>query len=127
MRGDAMSEQKSASERITDEVTSWPGVEAGYGRRGEWGFRVGTHEVGHLHGDHAAHFSFGKEIGASLREQGRVVDHPVFPGKNAMAARGIENEDDVRDVIDLMRLNYDRIVVRYGIPSESVGELGSAA
>jgi Family of unknown function (DUF5519) len=112
-----MNEQRTASEVITAEVTSWPGVEAGYGKRGEWGFRVNRHEVGHLHGDHAAHFSFGKEIGTTLREQGRVVDHPVFPGKDAMAARRIENEDDVSDVIQLMRLNYDRIVARYGISS----------
>jgi Family of unknown function (DUF5519) len=112
-----MTEDRSASERITDEVTSWPGVEAGYGRRGEWGFYVKGHEVGHLHGDHAAHFSFGKEIGTALREQGRVVDHPVFPGKNAMAARRIDDDDDVGDVIELMRLNYDRIVARYGLSS----------
>jgi hypothetical protein len=112
-----MPEDRSASERITDEVTSWPGVEAGYGRRGEWGFYVNRHEVGHLHGDHAAHFSFGKEIGTALREQRRVVDHPVFPGKNAMAARRIDSDDDVHDVIELMRLNYDRIVARYGLSS----------
>jgi hypothetical protein len=112
-----MTEDRSASERITDEVTAWPGVEAGYGKRGEWGFYVNRHEVGHLHGDHAAHFSFGKEIGITLREQGRVVDHPVFPGKNAMAARRIDDDDDVRDVIELMRLNYDRIVARYGLSS----------
>jgi hypothetical protein len=112
-----MSDIRSASETITEEVTSWPGVEAGYGKRGEWGFRVNGHEVGHLHGDHAAHFSFGKDMGSALRERGRVVDHPVFPGKNAMAARRIENEDDVREVIALMRLNYDRIVARYGLAS----------
>jgi hypothetical protein len=45
-------------------------------------------------------------------EQGRVVDHPVFPGKAGPAARRIENEADVRDVIDLMRLNYDRAAAR---------------
>jgi hypothetical protein len=112
-----MNERKSASETITDEVTSWPGVEAGYGKRGEWGFRVNGHEIGHLHGDRAAHFSFGKEVGASLREQGRVADHPVFPGKDAMAARRIDVDEDVRDVIELMRLNYDRIVARYGLSS----------
>ena len=111
-----MSEARSANERITDEVTSWPGVEAGYGKRGEWGFRVNGHEIGHLHDDHAAHFSFGKEVGTALREQGRVVDHPVFPGKAAMAARRIEDEDGVRDVIELMRLNYDRAVARHGLP-----------
>jgi Family of unknown function (DUF5519) len=112
-----MSETRSPSERITDEVSSWPGVEAGYGKRGEWGFYVNRHEVGHLHGDHAAHFSFGKEVGTALREQGRVVDHPVFPGKNAMAARRIDTDEDVDDVIELMRLNYDRIVARYGLSS----------
>jgi luciferase-like monooxygenase len=114
-----MSETKTASETITEEVTSWPGVEAGYGRRGEWSFRVNGHELGHLHGDHAAHFSFGKEIGTSLRDQGRVVDHPVFPGKSAMAARRIDDDEDTRDVIELMRLNYDRIVARYGLRSIS--------
>jgi len=62
----------TASEQITEEVTSWPGVEAGPGRRGELGFRVGKREIGHLHGDHAAHLA------------------------------------DVRDVIELMRLNYSR-------------------
>jgi hypothetical protein len=36
----------------------------------------------------------------------------VFPGKPGPGARRIENEDDVRDVIELMRLNYDRIESR---------------
>src|SRR3954452_14454673 len=112
-----MGDERRASEAITGEITSWPGVEAGHVNGGEWGFRVNGHEVGHLHGDHAAHFSFGKEVGTALREQGRVVDHPVFPGKNAMAARRIDSDEDVRDVIELMRLNYDRIVARYGISS----------
>ncbi len=101
-----------ASKAITDEVTSWPDVEAGHGRRGEWGFRTGRHEIGHLHGDHAAHFMFGKDLGPRLKEEGRVVDHPVFPGKPGPAARRIEDDGDVRDVIELMRLNYDRLRAR---------------
>jgi hypothetical protein len=104
----------TASEIITNEVTSWPGVEAGYGRRGEFGFRVGGREIGHLHGDHAAHFGFPKDVGARLREEGRVGPHPVAPHKPAWAARRIETDDDVRDVIALLRLNYDRIAARRG-------------
>jgi hypothetical protein len=99
----------TASERITAEVTSWPGVEAGLGRRGEFGFRVGSHEIGHLHGDHAAHFGFPREIGAELRAQGRVGPHPVNPHSTKMAARRIESDADVDEVIELMRLNYDRV------------------
>ena len=105
-----------ANRRITEEVTSWPGVEAGTGRRGEWGFTLGRRHLGHLHGDHAAHFSFPKEVWAQLREQGRIVEHPVFPGKEGPAARRIENEEDVDDVIALIRLNYDRAVERHGLP-----------
>ena len=103
---------KTASQRITDEVTSWPGVQAGPGRRGEFAFKVGRREIGHLHGDHTAHFGFPKEVGARLREAGRVGPHPVAPHKPAWAARTIEGDDDVRDVIELLRLNYDRIVAK---------------
>jgi hypothetical protein len=109
-----MTETQTASQQITAEVTSWPGVEAGPGRRGEFAFRVGRREIGHLHGDRSAHFSFPKDVWAELREQGRIVDHPIFPGKVGPAARRIEDEADVRDVIQLMRLNYDRVTARQG-------------
>jgi hypothetical protein len=36
----------------------------------------------------------------------------VFPGRVGPAARRIEDDADVRDVIALMRLNYDRLVAR---------------
>ncbi len=114
-----MNETRSASRQITDEVTSWPGVEAGPGRRGEFAFRIGSREVGHLHGDRAAHFSFPKEVWLELREQERIVDHPVFPGKVGPAARSIRNEADVEDVIELLRLNYERIVARHGLPARA--------
>jgi hypothetical protein len=84
-------------------------VEAGFGRRGEFAFKVGRREIGHLHGDHAAHFTFPKEIWAELFDEGRIVHHPVFPGRQGPAARRIENEADVIDVIELLRMNYQRL------------------
>ena len=65
-----MTETRTASRQITEEVTSWPGVEAGPGTRGEFAFKVGRREIGHLHGDHAAHFGFPKEVWADLRKAG---------------------------------------------------------
>ena len=98
------------SDTIISEATSWPGVDAGPGPRGgELSIRFGTRELGHLHGDHAAHFGFPKAIWHELREQGRIVPHPVFPDKAGPAARAIRSEDDVRDVIALLRLNYERM------------------
>jgi hypothetical protein len=109
----------TTSEQITKEVTSWPGVEAGFGARGEFGIRVGRREIGHLHGDRVAHFGFPKDVWQALFDQGRIDYHPVFPGKPGFGARRIENEEDVRDVIELMRLNYDRVVARHGVPVEA--------
>jgi len=111
--------QQTASERITEEVTSWAGVEAGLGRRGEFAFTLGRRELGHLHGDHAFHCSFPKEMWQKLFDQGRVDYHPVFPGKPGYASRRIENDEDVRDVIELIRLNYGRAVARHGLPDRS--------
>ncbi len=106
----------TASAQITDEVTSWPGVQAGAGKRGEFAFKVGHREIGHLHGDRSAHFSFPKDLWAELRGQGRITDHPVFPGRVGPAARQIDSQADVEDVIALMRLNYERVVERRGLP-----------
>jgi hypothetical protein len=105
------------SQIITAEVTSWPGVEAGPGRRGEFAFKVGRKEIGHLHGDHAAHFFFPKDVWAQLHSQGRIVEHPVFPGRVGPAARRITTESDMQDVIALMRLNYDRVMQRAHTPA----------
>lgn len=99
----------TASHQITEEVMTWPGITAGYGSRGEYAFRLGRREIGHLHGDHAAHFSFPKDVWHELHGAGRIVDHPVFPGRVGPAARRIGSADDVRDVIALLRLNYDRL------------------
>src|SRR5687767_440008 len=101
--------KQSPSARITAEVTAWPGVEAGAGSRGEFAFRVGRREIGHLHGDRVAHFGFPPDVGARLRSEGRVGPHPVAPHKPAWAARPLESDADVDDVIALLRLNYDRV------------------
>ena len=114
-----MTERQRASERITEEVTSWPGVAAGPGRRGEFAFTVGKREIGHLHGDHVAHFGFPKDVWSLLFEQGRIDYHPVFPGRPGFGARAIEAEADVDDVIALIRLNYERVIERHGLPAET--------
>jgi len=107
-----MTEPRSASETITAEVTSWPGVEAGFGSRGEWAFRVGPREIGHLHGDRIAHLFFPQDEWVRLHAEGRIVHHSVFPDKQGPAARAIEGDEDVQDVIALIRLNYDRAIAR---------------
>jgi hypothetical protein len=111
-----------SNQRIIEEATSWPGVEAVDGDRGELSLRVGRREIGHLHGDRVAHFGFPKAVWHQLHDEGRIDYHPVFPGRPGFGARLIEDEEDERDVIAILRINYDRAVERHGIPEGVAGE-----
>jgi len=113
-----VTQTRTASETIVEVVTSWPGITAEAEDRGELSFKLGRREIGHLHGDRAAHFSFPKPVWAELRGQGRIVPHPVFPDRQGPAARRIDDEADVRDVIALLRLNYDRLAPRDSLAPE---------
>ena len=42
--------------------------------------------------------------------------HPVMPDNPGWGARKLATDADVEDVIALLRLNYDRVVLRYGTP-----------
>ncbi len=111
----------TASERISAEVTNWPGVTAGIGERGEFGFRVGRREIGHLHGDRVLHIGFPKAVWHELHDAGRIDYHPVFPGRPGYASRALATDEDVEDAIALIRLNYERAVERHGVPSTPRG------
>ena len=98
----------TASEQITKEVTSWPGVEAGTGSPR----RVGLHAS-------AATSSATCTATASRTSRSRAIWHelsrhragrrpPRLPRQARPRRAPIEDEADVRDVIELLRLNYDR-------------------
>jgi hypothetical protein len=110
--GQTISNPRTVSRRIIEQVHSWPGVEVAHGVRGELSIRFGRKELGHLHGDRIAHFGFPKPLWFELYEQGRIDYHPVFPGKPGWGQRWIDGDDDVREVIALLRLNYDRAAAR---------------
>ena len=91
----------------------------GAGRAGELAFKVGGRDIGHLHGDHSAHFGFPKEVWApsSSRDASTIT-------RSSRAGRGfgvprIDNQADVEGVIALMRLNYERVVARHGLPTQA--------
>jgi hypothetical protein len=112
-----------AAERIAAEVTAWPGVEAEVGEPRVRTFTFRGRELGHLHGDGVAHFGFSREVGSELREAGRVGPHPVAPHSVKLAARRVATDADVKDVIALLRLNYQALVARLGRVDEA-GEAG---
>ncbi|MFN8149967.1 MAG: DUF5519 family protein [Solirubrobacterales bacterium] len=119
-----MNEHPGAGQRIIDEATSWPGVEAVRGDRGELSLRLGKRELGHLHGDHALHIGFPKGVWHDLHDDGRIDYHPIFPGRPGWGSRRLDDAGDERDAIALLRLNYDRAVANHGVPAGAGGARG---
>ena len=100
---------RPASEVIIEEVGSWPGVEVAPHRFGGVEFRVGRRELGHLHGDRLADLPFTRAVRDELLAEGRVVRHGPLPD-SGWASRHIRTEEDVRAVVELLRMQYDRTV-----------------
>lgn len=103
----------SAAEAITDEVGSWPGVSVGPGRFDSVRFAFGKRELGHLHGDRLADIPFPRAIRDRLVAEGRVVPHRPMPD-SGWASRPITSDQDVQDVIELLRMQYDRAMAKRG-------------
>jgi hypothetical protein len=102
---------------IAEAVEAWPGVHGATGSRGEYSFRVGAREIGHLHGERVLHIGLPKAVWHELHDAGRIDYHPVFPGKPGFGARAIRDEADRRDAIAILRLNYERVIERHGLPT----------
>jgi hypothetical protein len=105
------------SGRIEQEVGSWDGVTTHPHRFGGLSFRIGRRELGHLHGDRWADLPFQRRIRDMLVETGRAQAHHVLP-HTGWVSKQIRDEDDVREVIELCRLGYERALVAERIRSE---------
>jgi hypothetical protein len=100
-----------AARAIIDEVTSWPGVETATGNFGSVVLRVGKRELGHLHGDRLADIPFTRTIRDELLAKGEIVPHRPLPD-SGWGSRHIRTEADVRAVIALLRMQYERATRR---------------
>jgi hypothetical protein len=103
----------SASERISAEVLSWPGVTTAPHRFGGVEFRLGRRELGHLHGDRLADLPFPRRVRDALVAEGRARPHHVLPDTGWVSVP-ISSDADAEGVIELFRLGYDRAVAQAG-------------
>ncbi|MDP9235026.1 MAG: DUF5519 family protein [Actinomycetota bacterium] len=106
------------AQRITKEVGSWQGVTSYPHRFGGVEFRCGRVELGHIHGDSFADLPFPKTTHDALLSDGRAEPHHVLPASGWVTKR-IRNEADVDEVIELFRLNFERVSTRRARPPAS--------
>ncbi len=95
---------------VLDQVAQWEGVSLLEGERGETSVRLGRVEIGHMHGPWVAHFGFPKPLWRELIAEGIVEEHPME--MEGWAERRIRTPEDVAEVVDLFRLNYERLLSR---------------
>ncbi|MGH3086666.1 MAG: luciferase family protein [Rubrobacteraceae bacterium] len=101
-------------EMLEDEVLGWPGVwknrdEDGPGGVGVTGYRYGKPQIGHVHDDGHADFSFPSEVREELIRAGKAIAHPAFPNSRTVASYRIDTPDDLPGALELFRLNYERV------------------
>ena len=98
-------------ERIVHEVTSWPGITTDSGEFGETEFLLDGRAIGHVHGSHMADIPFPRRVSDELVAGGRTGPHHVHPD-SGWTTKYIHDDADADEVIELLRINYDRITAR---------------
>ena len=64
--------------------------------------------MGHLHGDSIADLKFPAKVSKKLVKEGYVSPHHIIP-KSGWVSHEILDNKDVEKVIELFRLQYDRL------------------
>lgn len=96
------------SRTISDTVSTWEGVTIIPHRFGGIEFRVGDREFGHLHGDYQADIPFSARLRKELVAAGKASLHHLYPNSGWVSFY-IRNAEDVPALIELLRLNYERL------------------
>ena len=95
-------------EKIKEQIMNWEGVTSGVHRFGGIEFRIGYREMGHVHVDKLADLPFPMQIRNKLVESGHASPHHILP-HSGWVSMWINGEDDVAGVIELFRMQYERL------------------
>jgi Family of unknown function (DUF5519) len=104
---------------IEREMLGWPDPwrkreEDGPGGVAVTGYMFGRKQIGHVHhgDDILADFSFPREVRDELIRSRRAIAHPAFPNSWTTASYRIRSVEDVPGVVELFRMNYERLQAR---------------
>lgn len=96
---------RGAREKITSAALVWPGVEAHPHRFGGTEFRLGSREIGHVHGDHLVDIPFPTRIRQEVVAAGRAQPHHVLPDSGWVSVY-LRQPADVDGAIALLNRSY---------------------
>jgi hypothetical protein len=106
---------RGAQAKLTEAVTSWPGVSAQPHRFGGVEYGLGKREIGHIHGDSLVDIPFPKKVRDEIVSTGRAQPHHILP-ETGWVSFYIRQEHDVEAAIALLRESYE-IAIKQKIQS----------
>lgn len=98
-------QHKLDSKRITETVTSWPGIVVNSGRFGSTSFQLAGSEIGHLH-PRLADIDYPKPLRERLIADGLTSAHHAVPQHSTATTFRIDSAEDIDRAIWLFRLSY---------------------
>lgn len=96
----------NAQTTITQTLTSWEGVSTAPHRFGGVEYRLGTRELGHIHGDHLVDIPFPKKVRDEIVKAGLAQPHHILP-ETGWVSFYLREESDVEKGIALLRRSYE--------------------
>ncbi len=97
---------RGAGERIKETVTRWEGVNAAPHRFGGVEYRLGTREIGHVHGDQLVDIPFPKRVRDEIVASGAAKPHHILP-ETGWVSFYIRDEADVAQAVSLLQRSYE--------------------
>jgi hypothetical protein len=95
-----------AREEIRRAVLSWEGVTAHPHRFGGTEYRLGSREIGHIHGDYLVDIPFPTKVRNELVAAGRAQPHHVLP-ESGWVSFYLWEAGDVERAVELLRLSFE--------------------
>ena len=102
-----------AAQSIKAGVSAWEGITAHPHRFGGTEYRLGSREIGHVHGDTLVDIPFPTRVRNELVATGQAVPHHVLPDSGWISFP-IEEPEDVEKASALLRRSYDLAVNQRG-------------
>jgi hypothetical protein len=98
-----------AHERIQTAVLTWAGVTAHPHRFGGVEYRLGSREIGHVHGDSLVDIPFPTRVRNEIVSAGLAKPHHILP-ESGWVSFYIRQPADVAQAIALLRRSFDLAV-----------------
>ena len=96
----------NAQKSITEALLLWDGVSTAPHRFGGVEYRLGTRELGHIHGDHLVDIPFPRKVRDEIVTAGLAKPHHILP-ETGWVSFYLRDGEDVQKVIELLRRSYE--------------------